>query len=202
MLATTTAGVRRWRRLSLLWLSVLLLSAALLAAASPSSSDDSDDSEDEDSEDDYEHYDSMIDRAMSMYISRSPGLVGRALREAGAEGVAMSTSVDGTGAVVLEDDLEVAELYQAEFAVEAIEREIRAMVETMRALDDEDDGGGGGGPYVRDGAEGVAEEFRDASYGDMYNVNPLKMYNEGKEAGGKQAQGGGRHDEDEDDEDD
>ncbi|EJK73958.1 hypothetical protein THAOC_04396 [Thalassiosira oceanica] len=213
--STAAAGGRRRRRLSLLCLPALLLSAssaAFLAAASPRggpqpSSGDGGSSGDGSSEDDSEHYDSedeeygsMIDHAMSVYLARSPGLVGRALREAGAEGVAMSTSVDGDGAVVAEDDFEMAELHQAEFAVEAVQRELKVLLDAVLdgmeedSDDDEYDGDAFGydrpyrEPYVRNEAEGSAEEFRDASYGDMYGVNPLQRYNDGKMPGGKQSQ--------------
>ncbi|EJK53916.1 hypothetical protein THAOC_26556, partial [Thalassiosira oceanica] len=183
-----------------------------------SSSGDGGSSGDGSSDDHYgsedEEYESMIDHAMSVYLARSPGLVGRALREAGAEGVAMPTSVDGNDAVVAEDDFEMAELHQAEFAVEAVQRELTVLLGTV--LDgmeedsdeyDEYDGDEFGydmpyrEPYVRDDAEGSAEEFRDASYGDMYGVNPLQRYNEGRMPGGEQSQCWRDDDEDEEDED-
>ena len=189
MPATTTAPGRRLRRpsfglsafLLLLALLAALLLALLLAAASSrdgsSSGETSSGGDYYGDSDDDDEYRAMIEEAMEVYKSQSSGLIGGAL------------GIDGTS-----DDFDISELhFQAEFAVEAIQRELQVLLETVTNLhdseDDDDDENffENNGPYVKDEAEGVSEELRSTSYGDMYSKNPLKNDNEGKRPGGKLA---------------
>ena len=167
-------GLRRRRRRPSLGLPALLLLLLALffqaASSHGSSSDSSSESEDDD------EYGAMIYEAMEVYKARAGGLIGGAL------------GIDGGSA----GDYDLSELhFHTEFAVEAVQRELQVLLETVTNLHDSDDDDENffenNGPYVKDEAEGASDQLRSTSYGDMYSKNPLKNDNEGKRPGGKLA---------------
>lgn len=158
----------------------ILISVAILLLASHPNGADAASSEapnrsTNDATNDDNGYESKIQQALSHHVTKSHQLVERALQEGGVA-AAMEIGPDGNVASSTSGSQE--ELWQAEFALQAVERELKMLNELKRGgknkidEDDDDDDSGDGDKYDSGDDEeyfsGDDEEYFSGDDGDDY----------------------------------
>ncbi|KAL7527677.1 hypothetical protein ACHAXR_002073 [Thalassiosira sp. AJA248-18] len=150
-----------------------LAAAAASSSDSASSSGSTNDASNGGGDDEYE---SKIQQALSYHGAKSHQLLDRSLQEGGAV-AAMEIGPDGnlaSATTTSDDGTNAQELWQVEFALKALERELKILNEVksgLNNLDDDESGDGGGDDYYsgdEDYYSGDDEEY-DSGDEDYYS---------------------------------
>lgn len=173
--ASNTAGKRTNKK---------MVPKAVAPTQPPDSDDDDEDSDDDDSEDDdskdygdgsedddgdddfVEEYEAKIDQALAHHATKSQDLLNRALQEGGATATAaMEIGPDGN-VVSAEGDVD-DQLWQAEFALQAMDRQLDMLIKLRRAQYSDDEG------EDRDDEEEDDEDEHYTYYPERAKTDPI-----------------------------